>query len=95
MPEVSMPELEEEDYYSVVIFNDDITPFDVVIFAIQKVTGISIEVAEMIAKETHESGQAVVMSGLTKEKATEFSDQIAHYTKVDGICPGLMVDIVK
>jgi len=41
MPEVAIPELEEEDYYSVVIFNDDITPFDVVIFAIQKVTGIN------------------------------------------------------
>ena len=49
--------------YIVVLYNDDYHTFDEVIVQLQKATGCSLEVAETIAFEVHESGQSIAYTG--------------------------------
>jgi ATP-dependent Clp protease adapter protein ClpS len=78
--------------WKVVLHNDDVTPFDVVIFALQKAAGLSLEVAEMVAQEAHRTGAAVVRRGLGQEVAERMVALLVALTTIDGICPGVVAE---
>ncbi len=80
--------------WKVLLHNDDVTPFDVVIFALQKAAGLSLEVAEMVAQEAHRTGTAVVRRGLAQEDAERIADRLVALTTIDGICPGVDAEAV-
>jgi ATP-dependent Clp protease adapter protein ClpS len=75
--------------WKVVLFNDDVTPFDVVIAGLQKAAGVSEEVAEMIALEAHETDAAVVRNGLTQTEADRMCLRLKQYTRIPRLCPGV------
>jgi ATP-dependent Clp protease adapter protein ClpS len=81
--------------WKVLLYNDDVTPFDVVVFALQRAAGLSIEVAEMVAYEAHSQGEAVVKRGLTEEDAKTICGGLRAWTRVDGICPGVECEAVE
>lgn len=93
-PELAQ-DTKHEKGWKVVIFNDDHTPYDLVVLAIQKGARLSEEVAEMIAKEAHESGSAVVRAALSEEKANNIADKIAEITKFGGRFQGVQVEAQK
>jgi ATP-dependent Clp protease adapter protein ClpS len=57
---VAEPELDRaaahDRGWKVLLFNDETTPFDVVIQALQRAAGLSVEVAEMVAWAAHSQG---------------------------------------
>lgn len=75
--------------WKVVLFNDDITPIDVVIFALQRAAGLSLEVAEMVTQEAHREGQALVKRGLSEEDAKIICAALRKWSRIEGICPGV------
>jgi ATP-dependent Clp protease adapter protein ClpS len=75
--------------WKVVLFNDDITPYDVVIFALQRAVGLSLEVAEMVTKEAHQQGHAVAKRGLSEEDAKIICAGLRKWSRIDGLCPGV------
>ncbi len=75
--------------WKVMLFNDDVTPFDVVIFGLQKACGLSEEVAEMIAIEAHNEGSAVARRGLEQDSAERICVQLKACTRIPRICPGV------
>ncbi|MBA3708035.1 MAG: ATP-dependent Clp protease adaptor ClpS [Planctomycetes bacterium] len=78
--------------WKVLLYNDDVTPFDVVILALQRAAGLSIEVAEMVAVEAHRSGEAVVKRGMTEEDALILCGGLRRWSRIEGICPGVGCD---
>lgn len=84
-----------EPGWRVVLFNDDVTPFEVVIHALQRAAGLSVEVAEMVAVEAHTNGSAVVKRGLTREDAEIVCGGLRKWTRIDGICPGVLCEAQK
>lgn len=78
-----------EHGWKLVLLNDDVTPFDVVILGLQKVCGLSDEVAEMIAIEAHNEGSAVARRGLTQDDAERLCVQLKACTRIPRICPGV------
>jgi ATP-dependent Clp protease adapter protein ClpS len=87
-PEV-VPRVDPDAGWRVVLFDDDVTPFDLVVLAIQKAASLSLEVAQMIANETQAQGQAVVKRGLTNEDANIVCGLLKTYTRLEGVCPGV------
>ena len=75
--------------WKIIIFNDDVTPFDVVIHGLQRATGLSAEVAEMVAVEAHTKGSAVAKRGLTPEDAALACTKLRTLTRIEGLCPGV------
>lgn len=75
--------------WKVVLLNDDVTPFDLVILGLQKVCGLSEEVAEMIAIEAHREGSAVARRGLGQEDAEAICVKLKACTCIPRICPGV------
>ena len=75
--------------WRVVLHNDDVTPFDVVILGLQKTCGLSEEVAEMIAIEAHESGSATARGGLCQDDAEALCIKLKAATRIPRICPGV------
>ncbi|NRA39241.1 MAG: ATP-dependent Clp protease adaptor ClpS [Planctomycetes bacterium] len=75
--------------WKVVLFDDDVTPFDIVIYGIQRAAGLSEEVAHMIANEAHNTGEAIVRSGLTETEAQQICAALRRWTRVPDICPGV------
>ena len=53
------PELKEPPLYQVILLNDDYTPMDFVIFALQKVFGMNYERATEIMLSVHTKGIGV------------------------------------
>lgn len=86
---------ETERGWKVVIFNDDYTPYDLVVLAIQKGAGLSEEVAEMIAKEAHKTDAALVKRGLSEEKAEKIAETIIQITTYGGSFPGVRCEAQK
>ncbi len=72
-----------------VLFNDDITPIDLVVLAVQKAAGLSLEVAEMIVEEAHRSDNAVVKRGLDRDQAEAICNVLRQETSLDGQLPGV------
>ena len=75
--------------WKVILFNDETTPFDVVIMALQRAAGLSIEVAEMVAWAAHAEGQAVVKRGLDEDDAKIICGGLRRWTRIEGLCPGV------
>ncbi len=75
--------------WKIVLFNDDVTPYDVVIFALQRAVGLSLEVAEMVTKEAHREGHAVAKRGLSEEDAKIMCAGLRKWSRIDGLCPGV------
>lgn len=88
-PELSEPETIPDHGWKVILFNDDVHDFLVVIFALQRAAGLSLEVAEMVAFEAHSEGQAVVKSGLEKDDALIICGGLRKWTRIDGVTPGV------
>jgi ATP-dependent Clp protease adapter protein ClpS len=70
-----------------------VTPFELVIFALQRAAGLSVEVAEMVAQEAHAHGQAVAKRGLTLEDARIVAGLLARYSALPGVCPGVRCEV--
>ena len=75
--------------WRVVLFNDDVNAIEMVILALQKAAGLSIEVAEMVAREAHQEGSAVVKRGLNEEDAAVMCGNLKRYSRIPGITPGV------
>ncbi len=75
--------------WKVILHNDDVTPFDLVILALQRAAGLSLEVAEAITFEAQREGVAVVKRGLTEDDAKIICGGLRKWTRVEGICPGV------
>jgi ATP-dependent Clp protease adapter protein ClpS len=75
--------------WRVLLHNDDVTPFDLVILGLMKACGLSEEVAEMIAVEAHEQGVAVARSGLSQDDAEAMCQRLKALTRIPPICPGV------
>jgi ATP-dependent Clp protease adapter protein ClpS len=75
--------------WKVVLLNDDVTPFDIVILGLQKACGLSEEVAEMIAVEAHTEGSAVAKRGLSQDDAENLCVRLKAMTRIPRICPGV------
>ena len=81
--------------WKVVLFDDDVTPFDVVIYGLQRAAGLSIEVAEMVAMEAQTKESSVVKRGLSEEDALIMCGGLRKWTRVEGICPGVGCEAVR
>lgn len=84
----------EDHGWKVVLHNDDITPFDVVIYALQRAAGLSLEVAEMVALEAHSDGVAIVKRGLSEEDAQIICGGLRRWSRVPNLCDGVECDAV-
>ena len=81
--------------WKVVLFDDDVTPFDVVIYGLQRAAGLSIEVAEMVAMEAQSTESSVVKRGLSEEDALIMCGGLRKWTRIEGICPGVGCEAVR
>lgn len=72
-----------------VLLNDEVTPFDLVVVALQRVCGLSEEVAEMIAVEAHHEGSAIAKRGMTQEAAESACVRLRAMTSISQRCPGV------
>lgn len=87
-PDVHRPTVEDPGW-KVILHNDDVTPFEVVVYALQRAAGVSLEVAEMIAHEAHTQEFAVVKRGLTEEDANIICGGLRRWSRIEGVCPGV------
>lgn len=83
------PEIIPDPGWKVVLFNDDVTPIDVVVYGLQRAAGLSLEVATMVAIEAHEEDSAVVKRGLEEEDAKIICGGLRKWTRIEGLCPGV------
>lgn len=83
-----------ESGWKVVLHNDEVTPYDVVIYGLQRAAGLSLEVAEAVAHEAHSEDTAIVKRGLTEEDAQIICGGLRKWTRIDGICPGVVCEAV-
>ena len=81
-----------ESGWKVILFNDEITPFEVVIYGLQRAAGLSLEVAEMVALEAHQEDSAIVKRGLTEEDALIICGGLRKWTRIEGLCPGVQCE---
>lgn len=79
--------------WSVVIHNDDVTPFEVVILGLQRACGLSEEVAEMVAWDAHANGSAPARRGLERAEAEAMAGRITALTRIPGLCPGVKTTV--
>ena len=56
-----LPVLQKENLWMVIIHNDDVTPYDYVIFILEYVFALSGEMAEHVTWMAHTNGEAVVV----------------------------------
>jgi len=64
-----------DDPYNVFLWNDPITPMNVVVRALKKIFGMSAEKAEQLMLTAHNNGKAVVWTG-EREKAEGYCVQL-------------------
>ena len=83
-----------EPGWMVILHNDDVTPFPVVVYALQRAAGISLEVAEMITNEAQSEGTAIVKRGLSQDDAEIICGCLRKWTTIDGVCPGVDCEAV-
>ena len=76
--------------WRVVLLNDDVNDYVMVILALTKgLLGLSIEVAEMVAAEAHNTGSAVVKRGLDEEDAKIMCGALKKYSRIPQVTPGV------
>ena len=83
-----------ESGWKVVLHDDDVTPYDVVIYGLQRAAGLSLEVAEAVAHEAQSEEAAIVKRGLTEEDAQIICGGLRKWTRIEGICPGVVCEPV-
>ncbi len=83
---------ETDSGWKVVLHNDDITPYEVVIYGLQRAAGLSLEIAEAVAAEAHTEEAAVVKRGLSEEDAKIICGGLRKWTRIDGLCPGVICE---
>ncbi len=88
-------DLDADSGWKVLLFNDEVTPFDVVVFGLQRAAGLSLEVAEMVALEAHQEESAVVKRGLGEEDAKIICGGLRKWTRIDGLCPGVTCEALR
>lgn len=81
--------------WRVILHNDDVTPIDIVVYALQRAAGLSLELAEAVAREADSEGAAVVKRGLGKEDALIICGGLRKWSRVEGICPGVACEVEK
>ena len=81
--------------WKVILHNDAVTPFEVVIYGLQRAAGLSLEVAEMVANEAHSEEAAVVKRGLSEEDAQIICGGLRRWTRIEGLCPGVFCEALK
>jgi ATP-dependent Clp protease adapter protein ClpS len=86
------PDTTPDRGWKVVLFNDDVTPYDLVVFALQRAAGLSEEIAEMVALEAHREGEAVVKRGLSEEDATIICAGLRKWSRLEGVSPGVRAE---
>ena len=84
-----LPDTTEDRGWKVVLFNDDHTPIEVVVYALQRAAGLSLEVAEMVTLEAHREGEAVVRRALTPEDALIMCAGLRKWSRIEGISSGV------
>ena len=97
MPGVATPTIEAQEVldivqdhgWKVLLFNDDVTPFDVVVAALQRAAKLSEEMAEHVATTAHREGQATVKRGLNEEDARIICGGLTRWTRIKDRCPGV------
>lgn len=106
MGTVTMPgieiETEKEVYkkenvaptYSIICMNDEIHPFDLVILALMRVK-LNMQDAITKTMEIHNSGSAVIKSGLSKDDALIDRHIIVDTTKAGHAFPGIEVQVLE
>ena len=92
-PETNRPTVQDPGW-KVVLHNDEVTPFEVVVYALQRAAGVSLEVAEMIAHEAHTKEMAIVKRGLTEEDANIICGGLRRWSRIEGVCPGVICEAV-
>lgn len=75
--------------WKVVLFNDDVHAFDLVIAALMQAAGLSREVAEMVAWEAHSQGQAVAKRMVDRETGARICTRLAELTRIPGRTTGV------
>ncbi len=85
-------DINPETGWKVVLHNDDVTPYDVVIYGLQRAAGLSLEIAEAVAAEAHNEEAAVVKRGLSEEDAKIICGGLRKWTRIDGLCPGVICE---
>ena len=78
--------------WKVVLHNDDVTPYEVVIYGLQRAAGLSLEIAEAVAAEAHTEEAAVVKRGLGEEDAKIICGGLRKWTRIEGLCPGVICE---
>lgn len=92
---VQEPVIVADPGWKVVLFNDEVTPLNVVVFGLQRAAGLSLEVAEMVAFEAHSEESAIVKRGLSEEDAKIICGGLRKWTRIDGLCPGVHCEAEK
>ncbi|HYE06432.1 MAG TPA: ATP-dependent Clp protease adaptor ClpS [Planctomycetota bacterium] len=81
--------------WKVILHNDDVTPIDLVVYALQRAAGLSLELAEAVAREADSQGSAVAKRGLEKEDALIICGGLRKWSRVEGLCPGVRCEVEK
>lgn len=89
------PEVTPDSGWKVLLFNDEVHDFDLVIFALQRAAGLSLEVAEMVAVECDQEGEAVVKRGLEHDEALIICGGLRKWTRIEGVTPGVACEAVR
>ena len=88
------PEAVVDRGWKVILYNDEVHDFLVVILALQRAAGLSVEVAEMVAYEAHTQGRAIVKRGLDKDDALIICGGLRRWTRIEGATPGVDCEAV-
>jgi ATP-dependent Clp protease adapter protein ClpS len=89
------PEVAADSGWKVLLYNDEVHDFGMVIFALQRAAGLSLEVAEMVALECHQEGEAVVKRGLEKDEALIICGGLRKWTRIEGVTPGVECEAAR
>ena len=73
----------DNSFYNVIMFNDDVTPFEYVIVVLNQIFDYQIEEGFQIAMHIHRNGKAIVAS-LSMEEAYEKVDAVDRMNRESG-----------
>jgi len=89
LPTTEEPESLADHGWKVVLHNDEVHDFAMVVLALQRAAGLSLEVAEMVALEAHTEDIAIVKRGLEKDDALIICGGLRKWTRIEGVTPGV------
>tara|TARA_Y100001960_G_C14782465_1_gene887902 strand:- start:7498 stop:7794 length:297 start_codon:yes stop_codon:yes gene_type:complete len=76
--------LAEVEYYNLIFFNDDVTPYMFVVVVLTEILGKSMEEAERITHQIHESDAKVVHRG-EKTELDRLHKEIQELVEEEGL----------